>query len=66
MSRVTARTVRRHRHKVSADLVLHGIRKSTFRKYWNFNVLEMVPLLFILRYFTNIFFKIVSRNKIRN
>ena len=60
VSRVTARTIRRRRHKFSADLVLHGIRKSTFRKYWNFNVLEMVlktfhfvpglsrtPLLFI-------------------
>ena len=41
VSRVTARTVRRHKHKFSRDLVLHGIRKSTFRKYWNFNVLEM-------------------------
>ena len=51
-------------------LVLHGIRKSTFLKYWNFNVVEMAlktfhfvpglsrtPLLFILRYFTNILFQ---------
>ena len=58
------------RHKLSRDLVLHGIRKSTFRKYWNFNVLEMViktfhfvpglsrtPLLFIPRYLTNICFR---------
>ena len=57
-----------HRHKLSRDLVLHDIRKSTFQKYWNFNVLEMVfetihfvpglsrtPLLFLLRYLTNIF-----------
>ena len=69
VSRVTARTIRTHRHNFSRDLVLHGIRKSTFREYWNFNVLEMVfktfhfvpglsrtPLLFIPRYFTNIFY----------
>ena len=62
MSMVTARTVRRHRHKFSRDLVLHGIGKSTFRKYWNFKVLEMAlktfhfvqglsrtPLLFVPR-----------------
>ena len=48
VSRVTARTIRRHRHKFSRDLVLHGIRKSTFRKYWNFNVLEMALKTFLL------------------
>ena len=76
VSRVTARTVRRHRHKFSADLVLHGIRKSTFPKYWNFNVLEMAfktlyfvpglsrtPLLFILRYLTNLFFQNYFQDK---
>ena len=70
VSRVTARTVRTHKHNFSRDLVLHGIRKSTFRKYWNFNVLEMAfktlhfvpglsrtPLLFIPRFLTNIFFR---------
>ena len=73
MSRVTARTVRTHKHTFSRDLVLLDLRKSTFRNLtvsWNFNVLEMAlktfhfvqgpsrtPLLFIPRYLTNIFFE---------
>ena len=56
--------------RILADLVLHGIRKSTFQHLtvnWNFNVLEMTletfhfvpglsrtPLLYIPRYPTNI------------
>jgi len=42
VSRVTARTIRRHRRNFSRDLILHGIRKSTFHDFRNFNVLEMV------------------------
>ena len=65
--------------KVSADLVLLNIRKSTFQHFtadWNFNVLEMTlktfhfvqglsrtPLLFIPRYLTNIFFKKILQRK---
>ena len=77
VSRVTARTVRRRMDKFSADLVVHDIRKSTFRKYWNFNVLEMVlktfhfvpglsrtPLLFIPRYLANIIFENMCQKKI--
>ena len=76
VSRVSAWTVRRRRHKFSRDLVLHDIRKCTFLKYWIFNVLEMVlktfhfvpglcrtPLLFIPRYLTNIFSKIFTRKR---
>ena len=71
--RGSARTIRRHSVELWQDLVLHGIRKSTFQHLtvnWNFNVLEMVlktlhfvqgpsrtPLLFIPRYRTNIFFE---------
>ena len=68
MSRVMARTIRRDSVELQRDFVLHGIGRSTFREYWNFNVLEMTiktihfvpglsmtPLLFILRYHTNIF-----------
>jgi len=67
VSRATALTVRRHRHKSPRDLVVHGIRKSTFLKYWNFHVLEMAiktfqfvqglsrtHLLFSTWYLTNI------------
>ena len=59
--------------KVSADLVVHGIGKSTFQHFpvnWHFSVPEMAlktlhfvqglsrtPLLFIPRYLTNVFFK---------
>ena len=55
------------------DLVLHGIRKSSFQHLtvnWNFNVLEMAlktldfvkglsrtPVLFIPRYLANIIFE---------
>ena len=62
-----------HTCKFSADLVLHGIEKSTFQHFpvnWQFKVLEMAlktfhfvpglsrtPLLFFPRYFTNIFFR---------
>ena len=65
--------------QISRDLVLHDIRKSTFRKYWNFNVLEMAlktfhfvpglsrtPLLFIPRYLTNVFFRKYFPTKTRN
>ena len=78
MSRVKGRTVRRHRHNFSRDLVLHGIRKSSFRKYWNFNVLEMAlktfhfvsglsrtPLLSIPRSLTNIFYRRYCLGKIK-
>ena len=70
MSGRSARSIRRHSLELWQDLVLHGIRKSTFRKYWNFNVIEMAlktlnfvqglsrtPLLFIPRYYTNIIFE---------
>ena len=65
--------------ELSPDLVLHGIRKSTFQNLtvnWNLNVLEMAlkafhivhalsrtPLLFIPRYLTNIFPERFLRNK---
>ena len=74
MSGRSARTIRNFSLELWQDLVLHGIRKSTFhnfRKYWNINVPEMAfktlhivqglsrtPLLFILRYLTNLFLKI--------
>ena len=70
-----------HTCKFSADLVLHGIEKSTFQHFpvnWHFKVLEMAlktfhfvpglsrtPLLFFLRYLTNIFSNIFSENKTR-
>ena len=66
--------------KVSADLVVHGVRKSTFLHFpvnWHFEVVEMVlktlhivpglsrtPLLFIPRYLTNLFFESISQQKI--
>ena len=59
--------------KVSADLVVQDVRKSTFQHFtadWNFNVVEMAlktlhfvqglprtPLLFFLRYLKIIFFQ---------
>ena len=68
--------------KVSADLVVHGIRKSTFQHLtvnWNFNVPEMAlktlhfvqglsrtPLLFIPRYYTNICFENVLQKQNKN
>ena len=69
MSGGSARTIRNFSLELWQDLVLHGIRKSTFQHLtanWNFNVLEMAfirivqglsraPLLFIPRYLTNIF-----------
>ena len=73
MSGGSARTIRRYSVELWQDLVLHGIRKSTFQHStvnWNFNVLEMArktlhfvqglsrtPLLFIPRYLTNTFSK---------
>ena len=76
MSGGTAQTVRRQRNKLSRDLVLHGIRKSTFEHLtvnWNFNVLEMAlkifrfvqglpitPLFLFLRYFKTRFRKLSS------
>ena len=73
MSGGSARTIRRYSVELWQDLVLHGIRKSTFQHLtvnWNFNVLEMAsktlhivqglsrtPLLFIPQYLTNMFFK---------
>ena len=81
MSRGSARSIRNFSLELWQDLVLHGIRKSTFQHLtvnWNFNVLEMAlktfhivpglsrtPLLFILRYLTNIFFKHILQ-KIKN
>ena len=69
----SARSIRNFSLELWQDLVLHGIRKSTFQHLtvnWNFNVLEMAlktlhfvqglsrtPLLFIPRYLTNIFFE---------
>ena len=44
MSRGSARSMRRYSLELWQDLVLHGIRKSTFQHLtvnWNFNVLEM-------------------------
>ena len=44
MSGGSARTIRNFSHELWQDLVLHGIRKSTFQYWavnWNFNVLEM-------------------------
>ena len=71
MSGRSARSIRKFFLELWQDLVLHGIRKSTFQHLtinWNFNVLEMAlktfhfvqglsrtPLLFIPRYLTNIF-----------
>ena len=71
MSGGSARTIRRYSVELWQDLVLHGIRKSTFQHLtinWNFSVLEMAlktlhfvqgpsrtPVLFIPRYLTNIF-----------
>jgi len=65
-----ARSIRNFSLELWQDLVLHGIRKSTFQHLtvnWNFNVLEMAlktlyfvqglsgtPLLFNPRYPTNI------------
>ena len=79
VSMVTALTVRRHRNIFSRDVVLHGIERSTFQHFpanWPFKVVEMAiktihvvqglsgtPLLFIPRYLTNIFSKIVSKQK---
>ena len=73
----SARSIRRHSVELWQDLVLHGIRKSTFQHLtvnWNFNVLEMVfktfhivqglsrtPLVFIPRYPTNIFPESISQ-----
>ena len=44
MSGGSAQTIRRYSVELWQDLVLHGIRKSTFQHLtvnWNFNVLEM-------------------------
>ena len=70
-----------HTCKFSADLVLHGIGKSTFQHFpvnWHFKVLEMAlktfhfvpglsrtPLLFFPRYLTNIFFENIAPPKKR-
>ena len=75
MSGRSARSIRRYSLELWQNLVLHGIRKSTFHdflKYWNFNVLEMAlktlhivqglsrtPLFVFPLYFKPIFFKFV-------
>ena len=80
MSGGSARSIRNFSLELQ-DLVLHGIRKSTFQHLtvnWNFNVLEMAlktlhfvqglsrtPLLFIPRYLTNIFFENIVQQKKR-
>ena len=67
--------------KFSADLVVYGVGKSTFQHFpvnWHFKVVEMAsktlhflqglsrtPLLFIPRYFTNIFFENMFQQKYR-
>ena len=43
VSRVTARTVRRHRRNFSRDLVLHDIRKSTFSEILEFQCTRNGP-----------------------
>ena len=79
MSGGSARSIRRHSLELWQDLVLDGIRKSTFKHLtvnWNFNVLEMAfktfhfvqgvsrtPLLFIPRYLTNLFFENVLQKQ---
>ena len=79
MSGGSARTIRRYSVELWQNLVLHGIRKSTSQHLtvnWNFDELEMAlktfhivpglsrtPLLFILRYLTNIFFKNMLQKK---
>ena len=73
MSGGSARSIRNCSLELWQDLVLHGIRKSTFQHLtvnWNFNVPEMAfktvyfvqglsrtPLLFIPRYLTNTIFE---------
>ena len=75
----SARGIRNFSLELWQDLVLHGIRKSTFQHStvnWNFNVLEMAlktlhifqglsgtPLLFIPRYHTNIFSNLFEKRK---
>ena len=71
MSGGSARIIRNFSLELWQDLVLHGVRKSTFQHFpvnLNFNVIEIAiktfhivqglsrtPLLFIPRYLTNIF-----------
>ena len=75
----SARTIRNFSLELWQDLVLLNVRKSTFQHLtvnWHLNVLEMAlktlhfvkglsrtPLLFIPRYYTNIFSKIFCKNK---
>ncbi len=79
MSGRSARTIRNFSLELWQDLVLHGIRKSTFQHLtvnWNFNVLEMAlktlhfvqglsrtPLSFLPRYLTTRFSKNSLQNK---
>ena len=75
----SARSIRRHSVELCQDLVLHGIKKSTFQHCtvnWNLNSVGMAfktfhivhglsrtPLLFIPRYLTTRFPKHISRKK---
>ena len=78
MSGRSARTIRNFSLELSQDLVLPNVGQvdfHDFRKYWNFNVLEMAlktfrfvqglhitPLFFFLRYFKTSFFPNVLSN----